>query len=421
MAGGRSVLGLLELVDSEAIVVQQARCAKVRNRNVECLKCADACTSGCITLSEGSLVVDAAACVGCGTCATVCPTCALEARNPSDAELLDACLRARCCNEVVVMCDPACRALAGLFDESAVAGVVCLGRVDESLVVGLAAAGVQRVRLVCGTCSRCEQEHGLTTAQLVAMSSRALLEAWDSVCGVEVASLVPEGVLVDGAEVAEAEAAMAVYFAELRGNTPIRGCVPGATQDGVEPVAVARVEGDADACCDGVASVAAVAVAAPPPAVATLPAMLHVMKDGTLPHFLPDRRERLLASLAALGQPSVPTVESRLWATAVIDGMACSSCRMCATFCPTGALSKFDNEDGTFGIDHYPGDCVKCGSCQDLCTEQAIRLIDQVDTEAIIQGTCHHYTMKPRAIELGQPHQILSAIRARVEADIFER
>ena len=32
-------------VDSGAIRVHRERCAKVRNRNVDCLKCAAACTS----------------------------------------------------------------------------------------------------------------------------------------------------------------------------------------------------------------------------------------------------------------------------------------------------------------------------------------------------------------------------------------
>ena len=81
-------------VDSGAIRVHRERCAKVRNRNVDCLKCAAACTSGCIALVGGELTIDAAKCVGCGTCATVCPTCALESLNPSDAELKAACLHA---------------------------------------------------------------------------------------------------------------------------------------------------------------------------------------------------------------------------------------------------------------------------------------------------------------------------------------
>ena len=117
----RSIVGVLDGVSSEAIVVHRERCAKVRNRNVACLKCADACTSGCIALVDGELRVDAAKCIGCGTCATVCPTSALEARNPSDAQLAQACLGARVGDEVVVACEQLRRAAGGLLDEGHVA------------------------------------------------------------------------------------------------------------------------------------------------------------------------------------------------------------------------------------------------------------------------------------------------------------
>ena len=176
----RSIVGVLDGVSSEAIVVHRERCAKVRNRNVACLKCADACTSGCIALVDGELRVDAAKCIGCGTCATVCPTSALEARNPSDAQLAQACLGARVGDEVVVACEQLRRAAGGLLDEGHVANVVCLGRVDESLTSGLAVEGVRRIRLACGDCSRCEQEHGVATARLVAATSNAQVEAWGS-------------------------------------------------------------------------------------------------------------------------------------------------------------------------------------------------------------------------------------------------
>lgn len=120
------------------------------------------------------------------------------------------------------------------------------------------------------------------------------------------------------------------------------------------------------------------AVSSAVPAAAAPAALPRVTKDGTLPHFVPDRREALLDNLAQLGQPVLPSVATRLWGCVVIDGRACSSCRMCATFCPTGAIRKFDNDDGTLGVYHYPGECVKCGSCRDVCPENAIELLDEV-------------------------------------------
>lgn len=391
--GARSIVGVLDGVSSEAIVVHQERCARVRNRNVSCLKCADACTSGCIALVDGELAVDAAKCVGCDTCATVCPTCALEARNPSDAQLMRACLSARVGDEVVVACEQLRRAAGGLLDEGRVAQVVCLGRVEESLISGLAAAGVRRVRLACGSCARCAQEHGAATARLVASTSNALLEAWGSDARVEVVEGVPASARAEGVAADEAAAAMAAYFAEPRGN---------------ERVAASPAE--------------PAAAGAPDPAAAGPVALPRVMKDGTLPHFVPDRREALLDHLAQLGQPVQQSVATRLWGCVVIDGLACSSCRMCATFCPTGAIRKFDRDDGTLGVDHVPGDCVKCGSCRDVCPEGAIRLLDEVRPAYLLDGAVHRYVMTPRPVELGTAQQMVDTMRLRMQgSDIFER
>lgn len=146
------------------------------------------------------------------------------------------------------------------------------------------------------------------------------------------------------------------------------------------------------------------------------------MKDGTLPHFIPDRRERLLDALAQLGEPEGDKLETRLWGAVVIDGTKCVSCRMCATFCPTGAIAKFDDADGTLGVTHAPGDCVKCGSCRDVCPADAITLLDAVPASWLTGGNRHRYVMTPRPVSLtDNPHQILDTFRLDFNGDIFER
>ena len=229
---------------------------------------------------------------------------------------------------------------------------------------------------------------GLQTARLVADTVNDLLDAFGSAARATVVREVSSYCLVEGASVQQANEAIARHFAEKRGATPIRQETDvkesGHTND------TARV----------------------------LP---HVMADGTLPHFLPDRRERLLDALARLGNPVRKSIESRLWGCVVIDGLVCSSCRMCATFCPTGAIRKFDEEDGSFGVLHFPADCVRCGSCRDICPENAIRILDAVDALCLVDGKRHRYVMKPRAVELDDPHQILNMARTRMEGDVYER
>lgn len=443
-AAHRHVGAAFEAVDGEAIRVHRERCAKVRNRNVECLKCAAACTSGCIALVDGELVLDAAQCVGCGTCATVCPTCALEALNPSDAELKTACLSAVRDGEAVIVCSQMEAALGDRLAAGACASVVCAGRVDESLLAALAAEGVSRATVLCGRCDRCAQRHGLEVAELVAETARVLLGAWGPSMDIVVTDEVPEGVLAGGVSAEVARAACDVFFAEERACEPIRAEESSAeladAADSGEPSAVSCDAARA-AAPGASAPSASVSLSSPEAEAADVTAgpgmrfywnsghtrkvaahSLHVMRDGTLPHFVPDRRERLLDALAALGEPAASSVECRLAGAVVIDATRCDSCRMCATFCPTGAIRKFDDADGAIGVEHAPSDCVKCRSCQDVCRNDAITVIDTVPTRWLLGGETHRYTMTPRAVVLtDNPHQILDTFRQTFNGDIFER
>lgn len=425
--GSRSIVGVLTGVDSVAIRVRQERCAKVRNRNVACLKCAEACTSGCIALVDDRLVVDASKCVGCGTCATVCPTCALEARNPSDAQLARSCLSARCGDGVVVVCEQVRQALKGLLDESRAAAVVCAGRIDEALACALAAEGVRRVHVVCGRCDRCDQQHGQDVARMVAESVNDLLGAWGSDARVLVEQEVPAFALFDGADAEDARAALEARFARHCGNEPLRASGEGSDffSPSLDVEAPSVFAPSSEPSFDAASVLAVESASGSVSAQTSAPApdfRLRVMEDGTLPHFVPDRRERLLDSLARLGDAPSGTLASRLWGCMVIDGTRCSSCRMCATFCPTGAIRKFDEEDGTFGVLHTPSDCVKCGSCRDVCPEDAIVLRDEVRASFLVEGAAHRYVMRPRAVELGNAQQIVNTLRERMKGtDLFER
>lgn len=355
-------------MNAAAICVRQERCAKVRNRNVECLKCAQACTSGCISLVDDELVIDSSKCVGCGTCATVCPTCALESRHPSDAELLLECMAAAASGECVVACEPLAK--SGKLEGLDYAQVKCLGRVDESLLCSLVSKGVDSIRLACGPCDRCKQRLGAETAELVLDTTRDLLDSFGKTANLAIAKM------------------------DLEGDCACEPLAGDSLEGGL------GVEGKSNAA----------------------PVLPRVMKDGTLPHFLPDRRERLLDALSTMGsgEPSRP-LSNRLWGCVVIDGMKCTSCRMCATFCPTGAISKFDEKDGTFGVLHFPGDCVKCASCRDVCPEGAIILLDEVKPRYLMGGETHRYVMKKRPVEIDNPQQILNTMRTLIPGNLYER
>ena len=138
------------------------------------------------------------------------------------------------------------------------------------------------------------------------------------------------------------------------------------------------------------------------------PQFAHVQADGTLPHFVPERRLRLFNSLKALGTPAAPTVTTRLWGQITIDTELCRSCRMCTVFCPTGALTRFDAANDAFGVEHRSALCMQCRLCETICPEQAITVAEEVSADEFLSGKKFRFTMQPIGWNPGAEDSIAS-------------
>ena len=352
----------LERLEGYGLAVHPERCVRVRNRHASCARCAEACTSGALSLRDGALTVDEALCVGCGTCATVCPTCAIEARHPVDGELLAAAHRAlRAGREAVFACHrafeqaPAACAAAGAIE------LACLSRMEESLAMRLFADGAQCIRLLHGACEGCPRENGFASVKLVRDTVDSLLETWGLNCEYDVQQVGSE------VKVAAADAAAPQHVATggIRAASAFRKPARNARQ-----MARCRI-------------------------------------------FVPLRRHALLDALADLGNPVRPDLDTRLWGHVSIDMSACRSCKMCAVFCPTGALQKYVGEDGHGGVEHYPAECVHCGLCQDICPVQAITSSTAVPTSMLADGKTERYPTPDPAWTTG-PDQILRKMTPQI-------
>ena len=433
-----TVTRALQALQSDHVHVCQERCLLVRNRNAECLRCAQACTSGCISYNEQTkmLDIDQARCVGCGTCATACPTCALEARDPNDTELL-ACLQgaltASASKRVAIVCEK-----AGIAQNECTVRLTCLGRIDESALIQLAAWGAREVTLTCGACNACEHKPGRTVVEEVCESANTLLGLWDGTMHVELKEVGPaaEPTGLPAQETRADRTATHGKIAQVDQQIQTACADRTATQSAIEQVNQLIQSADAGkvaehdtATRDGgrpnLSAEASDDKAAATDQVDRPLKRLKVMADGTLPHFVPDRRERLLDALADLGEgpmDSQAMARTRLWGHVVIDTDKCTSCRMCATFCPTGAIVKFDAPDGTFGIDHYAADCVKCLCCQTICRSQAIVVEDTVPANVLVNAVPERHVMHPVRVPKGGVHSIMNSMRDLLGLpEVFER
>ena len=452
----------LQALQSDHVHVRQERCLLVRNRNAECLRCAQACTSGCISYNEQTkmLDIDQARCVGCGTCATACPTCALEARDPNDTELLarlQGAFNASASKTIAITCEK-----AGIAQDERAVRLTCLGRIDESALLQLAAWGAREVTLTCGPCDACEHKPGRAVIEEVCESANTLLGLWGSTMHVELKEVghaaeqnEPHAQKTDASS-ASAQSASGQIDQQIRtagkDNAVERGT---ATQDEgrldfsdetdagrttaqseVEQVNQLIQSADAGKVAEqdtttrdgdrpNLSAEASDDKAAATDQVDRPLKRLKVMADGTLPHFVPDRRERLLDALADLGEgptDSQAMARTRLWGHVVIDTDKCTSCRMCATFCPTGAIVKFDTPNGTFGVDHYAADCVKCLCCQTICRAQAIVVEDAVPANVLVNAVPERHVMRPVRVPKGGVHSIMNSMRDLLGLpEVFER
>ena len=428
----------LQALQSDHVHVRQERCLLVRNRNAECLRCAQACTSGCISYNEQTrmLEIDQARCVGCGTCATACPTCALEARDPNDTELLahlQGALNASASKTIAIACEK-----AGIAQDERTVRLTCLGRIDESALLQLAAWGAREVALTCGPCDTCEHKPGRAVVEEVCESANTLLGLWDSTMHVELKEVghaaKPTGLPAQetDADGTTPQSEIAQVNQQLQsagtGKAATNGEIAQVDQQ-IQTAGTNKVAEQGTATRDGdganLSDEASNGEATTTDQVNRPLKRLKVMADGTLPHFVPDRRERLLDALADLGEgptDSQAIARTRLWGHVVIDADKCTSCRMCATFCPTGAIVKFDAPDGTFGVDHYAADCVKCLCCQAICRTQAIVVEDAVPANVLVNAVPERHAMRPVRVPKGGVHSIMNSMRDLLGLpEVFER
>lgn len=364
------MVDILQRLENKSLHIEPTRCVKVRNRNATCTRCADACTSGAITVEGNAIDIDGEKCTGCGSCTAACPTAAIVCDKPSDERLSADLERSASANggRAAVICGRV--AARKTVDVDLVAEVLCLGRLDASALVDAAAHGARAVDLVDGGCSTCKFRGAVPQIDAVVDESNALLEAWGCDCSVMRTSEVPERLVA-------AERTQAVGGVSRRGfftgmKSQAKNLATEAATYGIEKELGIKKE------------------------PATLRETLKVGEDGCLPHGPIPRHENLLENLFEMGMPSDVVVSTRQWGNLSFDPEKCNNCGVCATFCPTGALSKVMREP-----ERKPGraakkgakeveclefrlcDCVGCGTCVDVCMGRALSVSHEIEAARV--------------------------------------
>ena len=189
------IVEVAEALESKAVYLASDRCVVVRNRHASCAKCADACPTGSVFAANNVLELDGEGCVACGACTTVCPVEALIPLRPLDEDLASSVASAVAATGGKAVFACARIASKRLADPAKYAEVPCLARMEESVLLGLAARGVEDIVLVDGTCATCKFRSNVPGIDATVASANELMAAQGSDVRVRRASAFPDEVL----------------------------------------------------------------------------------------------------------------------------------------------------------------------------------------------------------------------------------
>lgn len=191
------IVEVAEALESKAVYLASDRCVVVRNRHASCAKCADACPSGAVFAANNVLELDPEQCVACGACTTVCPVEALIPLRPLDEDLASSVAESVVATGGAAVFACARIASKRTADPTMFTEVPCLARMEESVLLGLAARGVDDLLLMDGTCATCKFRANVPGIDATVASANDLMAAMGSDVRVKRSSAFPDELLLE--------------------------------------------------------------------------------------------------------------------------------------------------------------------------------------------------------------------------------
>ena len=343
---------LTKEVTASSITILPKRCSYIRNWNSSCKACINACHHDAISRKIGHIKIDAEKCTNCGACTAACPMSAMLTSAPNQTDIVRSAKQTAANYGGIAAFT--CRRHADELgiDETCVTVLPCLDYLDEYLICGLLAIGIDRVALLCPSCEGCEIDSDEPYFPAVVKSARNLIKTWGAGGKVKIFKDVPDNIChTKQRHVARSDRRDAL--------TQAGGSALGFVMDSIDEAVTGQKKHKED------------------------PDRQIVVKPDDV--FPPDtyRGPRIKKMLDRVGQlPAGASIESRFWATVDIDDTKCIRCGCCATMCATHALvyvqdlpenpTRVQRKEAPGTLAFMPDMCMACGLCADSCFRKAI-------------------------------------------------
>ncbi|MBI3592674.1 MAG: hypothetical protein HY099_04240 [Nitrospirae bacterium] len=321
-----------KIITNHNLQVEASLCSRFRTPKSGCSLCADICPADAISISDKGPEMTGV-CIDCGICSSVCPNGVFRIKEGGDEEIVGEMNRAaeRYDREEARVFRISCER----GDGKAELLVPCLGRLTETLLLEPIRIGFSRIDVIRPDCSECPNSKASSHIDGIINRVFAIYE----MVNIEREKLAIQRIpLQPRAKRPEKPVSRRELFSALRTKA-------------VEAAATSLSEIGSKGDVEEQTFLEAIG-----------------KKPGNLKRML---LLKALGKFAPAREVNIPSEEAIVAEIEVSP--QCTACSVCATLCPTGALTQRWNDE-QFCLSFKPSLCTKCRVCAETCMPKAISI-----------------------------------------------
>lgn len=350
-----------KIINNHQMAIESRLCSRFRTPKSGCSLCADLCPVNAISISEKGAEIQGG-CIDCGVCISACPNGAFMINGRDDKKIIGE-IRAKVKGQGLKVFRVSCEHGDGSSDLT----VPCLSSLTEALLLAPFKAGVSTIEILRPSCEKCPNKKAAPHLDRVVKQVRYIYEML--------------GIRKENISVLSSEFREKIISETTPRNTEVRTVSRreffGSVRHRAMEVAAASIP-DVENKGNG---------------------NKELFREAIQKKSENNKREMLLKLIEEIRLMSndegvtlnseiqnqrveVPSSYSISADLEVNSG--CTACGVCATLCPTGAISQQWTE-GHYNLNYKPALCTNCSVCVSACMPRAIKIKEKASLSLLLE------------------------------------